>query len=273
MTDHVIPGGGGVRLHVREAGNPHGQPVLFIHGYSQSFLSWIRQLGSRRLGGPLRLLAMDLRGHGRSDKPTGVYGDSRLWAEDVQAVIGQLGLDRPVLVGWSYGGLVICDYLRFHPDTPLHGVQFVCPWTTLGTPAAQEAISPAVFALVPGLTSSVVGTAVEAVQALLGLAFEKPLPAEQHFRTLGFNLVVPPNVRADLLARTLDNDDVVAGLQVPVLVTQGAQDRILAPEASRRLADRIPGAKLSVYPRAGHAPFVENPHRFDDELSRFALGG
>ncbi len=47
--------------------------VLFIHGYSQSFLSWIGQLGARRLGGPLRLLAMDLRGHGLSGKPPGVY--------------------------------------------------------------------------------------------------------------------------------------------------------------------------------------------------------
>ena len=174
MTDHIITGGGGVRLHVREAGNPHGRPVLFIHGYSQSFLSWIGQLGARRLGGPLRLLAMDLRGHGLSDKPPGVYTDSGLWANDVQAVISTLGLDRPVLVGWSYGGLVICDYLRFHPDTPLQGIEFVCPWTTLGTPAAQQEISSAVFALVPGLTSNTVGTAVAAVSHLIGLAFEKP---------------------------------------------------------------------------------------------------
>jgi non-heme chloroperoxidase len=273
VTDHMITGGGGVRLHVREAGNPHGRPVLFIHGYSQSFLSWIGQLGARPLGGPLRLLAMDLRGHGLSDKPPGVYTDSGLWADDVQAVISTLELDRPVLVGWSYGGLVICDYLRFHPDTPLQGIEFVCPWTTLGTPAAQQEISPAVFALVPGLTSNTVGTAVAAVSDLIGLAFEKPLAAEPLFRTLGFNLVVPPNVRADLLDRTLDNDDVLAQLQVPVLVTQGAKDRILAPEASRQLAERIPGATLSVYPGAGHAPFVDNPGRFNRELLHFVLDG
>ncbi len=272
MVDHMITGGGGVQLHVREAGNPHGRPVLFLHGYSQAFLSWYRQLAAHGLGGPLRLLAMDLRGHGLSDKPPGVYGESRLWADDVHAVVDHLGLDRPVLVGWSYGGLVICDYLRFYPDTPLRGVQFVCAWTTLGTAEAQKEISSAVFALVPGLTSGAVETAVDSVQGLLDLAFEKPLPPETHFRTLGFNLAVPPNVRADLLARTLDNDDVVAGLHVPVLVTQGAQDRILDPEASRRLADRIPGATLSVYPRAGHAPFVDNPARFNRELRSFVLG-
>ena len=68
--------------------------VLFIHGYSQSFLSWIGQLGARRLGGPLRLLAMDLRGHGLSDKPPGVYTDSGLWADDVQAVISTVRVAR-----------------------------------------------------------------------------------------------------------------------------------------------------------------------------------
>ena len=161
----------------------------------------------------------------------------------------------------------------FHPDTPLQGIEFVCPWTTLGTPAAQQEISSAVFALVPGLTSNTVGTAVAAVSDLIGLAFEKPLAAEPLFRTLGFNLVVPPNVRADLLDRTLDNNDVLAQLQVPVLVTQGAKDRILAPEASRQLAERIPGATLSVYPGAGHAPFVDNPGRFNRELRHFVLDG
>ena len=188
-----------------------------------------------------------------------MYTDSGLWSDDVAAATSTLGLDRPVLVGWSYGGLVICDYLRFHPDTPLQGIEFVCPWTTLGTPAAQQEISSAVFALVPGLTSNTVGTAVAAVSDLIGLAFEKPLAAEPHFRTLGFNLVVPPDVRADLLDRTLDNNDVLAQLQVPVLVTQGAKDRILAPEASRQLAERIPGATLSVYPAAGACPVRRQP--------------
>src|SRR4030095_8873432 len=63
-----------------------------------------------------RLVAYDLRGHGMSEAPPGQehYTDGRLWADDVAAIIDQLGMDRPVLVGWSYGGFIICDYVRAH---------------------------------------------------------------------------------------------------------------------------------------------------------------
>ena len=102
---HTVIGGGGVRIHVEEAGNPQRPPVLFIHGFSQSLLSWFRQLESQPLSGQLRLFAMDSRGHGRSDKPLdpNAYDDSAQWAADVNNVITGLGLNQPVLCGWSYG--------------------------------------------------------------------------------------------------------------------------------------------------------------------------
>ena len=61
-------------------------------------------------------MAYDLRGHGMSQAPLEPehYTDTKLWADDVAAIIQQLGLERPVLVGWSYGGYIICDYLRAH---------------------------------------------------------------------------------------------------------------------------------------------------------------
>ena len=199
-----------------------------------------------------------------------MHTDSGLWADDVQAVISTLGLG-PAGRRVADGGLVDRD--RGSTRTTAAGHRVRLSVDDARNSAAQQEISSAVFALVPGLTSNTVGTAVAAVSDLIGLAFEKPLAAEPHFRTLGFNLVVPPNLRADLLDRTLDNNNVLAQLQVPVLVTQGAKDRILAPEASRQLAERIPGATLSVYPGAGHAPFVDNPGRFNRELRHFVLDG
>ena len=67
MKHHTIIGGGGTRLHVVETGNPRGQAVLFIHGTSQCWLNWERQLNSD-LARDYRLIAMDLRGHGASDE-------------------------------------------------------------------------------------------------------------------------------------------------------------------------------------------------------------
>jgi pimeloyl-ACP methyl ester carboxylesterase len=76
-----------------------------IHGWSQSDLCWAKQVGGG-LANRLRIVTFDLRGHGLSEKPTGPeqYADGQLWADDLAAVIEQTGLERPVLVAWSYGG-------------------------------------------------------------------------------------------------------------------------------------------------------------------------
>ena len=102
LKNHKIVGGGGVRLHAVEAGNPGGRPIVFIHGFSQCGMAWSRQMHSE-LADTFRLVALDLRGHGLSDKPLAGYADSKMWADDIHAVIRALDLDHPVLCGWSYG--------------------------------------------------------------------------------------------------------------------------------------------------------------------------
>ena len=75
----------------------HPSPVIAI---SQNAISWDLQLRSA-LGRRFRLVAMDLRGHGASDRPRAGYDDPSLWADDVDAAIRDLSLDQPVLCGWS----------------------------------------------------------------------------------------------------------------------------------------------------------------------------
>ena len=78
MKTHRVTGGAGVQLHVVETGNPGGRPILFLHGVSQCWLTWSRQMNSE-LADDYRLVAMDLRGHGLSEKPREGYTDSRIW--------------------------------------------------------------------------------------------------------------------------------------------------------------------------------------------------
>src|ERR1700730_13252373 len=115
LKTYRVAGSDGTELYVQETGNPTGRPVLFIHGYSQCRLAWNKQLHSD-LARDLRLVAMALRGHGLSDKPRDAYTDSRLWADDIQAVIKALNLKQPILSGWSYGGVVICDFVLFFSE-------------------------------------------------------------------------------------------------------------------------------------------------------------
>jgi pimeloyl-ACP methyl ester carboxylesterase len=104
MKVHTVPGGGGVKLHVRECGSPIGIPILLIHGWSQNHLCWMKQYESE-LQNEFRIVALDLRGHGMSDAAPQPeqYTDGDKWADDIAAIMDQLALDRLILVSWSYG--------------------------------------------------------------------------------------------------------------------------------------------------------------------------
>ncbi len=269
MRAHTVTGGGGTRLHVEEAGNPDGQPVLFLHGFSQCRLAWGKQLASD-LARDCRLVAPDLRGHGLSDKPRDAYGDPRLWADDVRAVIEALGLERPILSGWSYGGLIIGDYLRTHGEDRIGGVHLVGAATKLGSEAALAVIGPDFLALVPGFFSTDAEESVRGLEALVRLCVSgEPEPRDLYFM-LGYNAVVPPHVRQGLLSRALDNDDVLVRLSIPVLITHGEEDRVVLRAAADQHAGTIPHARTSYYPGVGHALFWEDAERFNRELREFA---
>src|SRR5262245_58824743 len=151
--EHTVSGGGGLALHVVETGDTNGRPILFIHGLSQCRLSWNRQLHSD-LGREFRLEAIDLRGHGRTEKTRDVYGDSRLWADDVHAVIETLGLEQPILCGWSYGGTVMSDYVRFYGEDAIAGTNWVGAISRLGDPIRNSGFIGAEFlSLAPGFLS------------------------------------------------------------------------------------------------------------------------
>src|SRR5258708_31747730 len=116
----------GTRLAVYEWGNPAGPEVLLIHGFAQCHLCFAPQFHSA-LAQHFRLVAYDQRGHGASEQPRdpAAYQGSRVWADDIAAVLDAKQLKRPVLVGWSMGGRVIRQYLMTHGDGPVAGLNFV----------------------------------------------------------------------------------------------------------------------------------------------------
>lgn len=268
MKTSIIKGGGGTQLHIVEIGNPNGKPILFIHGISQCWLTWLRQLHSP-LADHYHLVAMDLRGHGNSEKPRDRYGDSRLWADDVQAVITGIGLDHPLLCSWSYGSLVILDYLRHYGEEEIRGINFVGGVTKLGSEEAASVFDPGFLALVPGFFSSDVEASLRALDDLLKRAYAQELSAEDHYRMLGYNACVPPHVRQGLLSRTIDNDDLLPKLRKPVLVTQGMKDAVVKPSVISQQMSKIGHARVQLIAEAGHACFWEVAETFNEHLREF----
>jgi pimeloyl-ACP methyl ester carboxylesterase len=255
----------GLTISAQEWGNPNGPEILLIHGFSQSHMSWMRQVNSD-LAKEFRIITYDLRGHGNSDKPDDKarYHDNKAWADEVKAIMETAGLKRPVLVGWSYAGRVISDYVTAYGADKLAGINFVDASIKFFPEFVGENLKN-----LPIMGSEDMATNIQATRDFVHGCFEKQPTAEDFEITLAFNMMVPPNVRGHLGGRPLDATEVMSKLKIPVLVTHGDKDRNSKLGTAEYTAKTIPGAKLSVYPGIGHAPFYEDAARFNRELAAF----
>jgi non-heme chloroperoxidase len=253
----------GLAISAQDYGNPAGPAILFIHGFSQSHLSWMRQVDSD-LAREFHLVTYDLRGHGNSDKPLDAarYRDSKAWGEEVQAVIDAAGLKRPVLVGWSYAGRVISDYVATYGAGKIAGIDFVDASIKFDPALVGENLKN-----LPLMASEDLSTNIAATRTFLHGCFSRQPSADDYETMLAFNMMVPPKVRAGLSGRPLDATEEMSRLTLPVLVTHGAEDRNAKLGAAKYTASVIPGARLSVYEGIGHSPFYEDAGRFNGELA------
>jgi non-heme chloroperoxidase len=268
MQIHTVEGGGGLRLHVREWGMADGPPILFIHGLSQSHLCWARQYDSQ-LANQFRLVAYDLRGHGMSQAPLEPehYTDAQLWADDVAAIIDQLRLDRPVLVGWSYGGFVIGDYLRAHGQDRIAAIDLVGGLVTLGPAAFGTLIGPGFLDHFADVTSDDLPTNIRGMRGLVKAWPAKPYPSDEVETLLCSAMTVPARIRANLAAREIDSDDVLRTLHTPLLVSHGRADTVVLPAMAEHILATCPVAEPAWYDGVGHTPHLEQPERFNRELA------
>jgi pimeloyl-ACP methyl ester carboxylesterase len=259
----------GLSISAQGWGEPAGREILFIHGFMQSHLSWARQVESA-LAREFRMVTYDLRGHGDSDKPLARerYRDGKAWADELAAVMFAAGLKRPVLVGWSYAGRVIADYLEAYGSAGIAGINFV----NARTNSDPRFAGPFSSRHLTEVAAEDLAPRIAATRTFLRACFSRQ-PSEDEFETmLAFNMMVPREVRAAMGGREFDADALWGRLALPVLVTFGVEDKILTLAGARHAAAVIPGARLSLYDGIGHAPFWEDAPRFNSELTEFVRG-
>jgi len=105
----------GVKIAYVTAGK--GEPVILIHGlYSSVAINWFLPGTFEMLAGQYRVIALDLRGHGQSDKPEDEAAYGKPMAEDVIRLMDQLKIDKAHVVGYSLGGIIVMRLLVDHPD-------------------------------------------------------------------------------------------------------------------------------------------------------------
>lgn len=271
MRHHTLTASDGTRLHVRDCGNPDGPPLLLVHGWSQSELCWRAQYESQ-LAQEFRLVAPDLRGHGTSGKPGGeqAYQDARRWADDVHTVIGTLGLDRPVLVGWSFGSLVGGLYVEHYGDNALAGINFVGGACRVSPAEIGTLLGTVFLEVLPRVTADDLGENIAGIRRFLDACFHAQLSRADWESAIAWNMVVPAAVRAALLSGPIDTTRALGNLRVPLLVSHGRRDAVTLPAMAELILASCPAARASWYDDVGHAPFIEAPDRFNAELAGFA---
>jgi non-heme chloroperoxidase len=259
----------GTELAVEEWGDPEGQPILFVHAWSQSRFGWLPQAAAPELQG-YRMVAFDHRGHGDSDKPADIaaYANDQVWADDIAAVIADRKLKDVILVGWSMGGLAVLDYLKVNGQSRIAGTVLVGHVNAAGVPAAQEqfgsSVAHAADAMSEDLDKRIAGT-LGLVRALVN----KDMPIEEFGFIFATNMAVPNVAKSGMLTRTIDHGDTLRSFQKPLLIVHGSDDTVATLKAPERAKALAPHAKLHVYDGIAHAPAWEERERFNRDLARF----
>jgi pimeloyl-ACP methyl ester carboxylesterase len=256
----------GLTLSATVYGNPAAPEILFVHGLGQSGLSWDHQVA--HLADRFRLVTFDMRGHGASSVPDSpdAYADGARWAADIRSVREAAGLRRPTLVGWSFGALTVGHYLKHYGARDLNGVVLTGPVTKL----SPDLLHPQGLEVGGKLASPDLSVRIEGIQETLDATFAKPLTRADYRRMLAVNAMAPRALHLGYGLIGNEGVDEAFGEPARLFVTYGAKDAITRPEMARRVLDLNDNATLSVYPKAGHAPFYDDFARFTQDLVRFA---
>lgn len=259
----------GERLWYEERGA--GCSVILLHGWCMSSAVWMYQFDA--LSESLRVIAPDLRGHGRSREISGSLTFAT-FADDLVDLCVTLNLSTLLLVGWSMGAQIAL-LASAELNDRLAGLVLVsatpCFTATEDFPfglAENEA---------RGMKLKVQRNTAHALEGFYSRLFAEGELADHPFAAeiiLVLSSITPPDTAVvidalDALTKA-DMRNVLADISVRTLIMNGALDQICLPQASTYLANHIPGAEHIVFPLTGHAPFLTHFLTFNEVLLKFS---
>jgi non-heme chloroperoxidase len=229
------------------AGVPRaGQPLLFLHGWATSALTWGAVLPE--LVGEHRTVVLDWRGCGRSGRPVAGNNIDGVVA-DLVAVIEALGLDRPVVVGASIGGTFATELGLRYPDL-VGGVVSVdepAYWPSTGMPIDE---------LLAGLRANRAATVADWVPNWYAPGTHPALIDWTVRQILDSGVYIDEHVAE---AASYDPRPRLPELRVPIHYIHGERDAEIPLDVPRACAALTPGAEVTVIAGSGHLPHQERP--------------
>jgi pimeloyl-ACP methyl ester carboxylesterase len=249
----------GLRVHRAESGSAHGTPLLFLHGWPDSWFTFSRVLPP--LPPALRAIAFDQRGFGESDHPESGYAISNL-AADAVALLDALDIERATLVGHSYGSFVAREVATTHAERVAALVLIGTGYST-HTPATEG-----LHAALPTLPDPIPEPFAREFQASTAY---RPLPPLFFDELVAESLKIPARLWAVQIDALMAHDATASlgKLRAPTLLLWGDHDALFSREDQDRFLTAVPGARLKVYEETGHCPNWERPEDVAADITDF----
>jgi len=247
----------GVRIHYVEAG--HGRAIIFIPGWMMPAWIWQKQIDE--LSKKYRVIAVDPRSQGESDKPTyGHLPETR--ARDYKELVDQLGLKQPVLIGWSMGCGELLSYVEQFGEDEISGLVLVDGLI----PARQN---PEIVSVLSQWTIQLQQDRRKEADVFVRAMYKLPHPEGYIQKVKQATLEVPTDTAVALIYNMLsvtDFSNAFSRIDRPMVF---AYEPALQPSANflkAKLGDKV---RLERFDDDGHALFVDDPVKFNRMVDEF----
>jgi pimeloyl-ACP methyl ester carboxylesterase len=252
--------GAQISLPYVEQGEPSGIPLIFLHGYTDSWRSFEPVLP--HLPAHLHAYAVTLRGHGDATRPTSGYSPAE-FAADVAAFMDALEIESAVIVGHSMGSYIAQCFALNYPERT-RGLVLIGSFTKLAGKACVTELWEGVSAFTDVVDPDF---ALEFQQSTLA----RRIPQGFLDMVVEESLKLPPKVWKAVLKDLLASDfsEQIKAINSPTLILWGEQDALFLKGEQETLRSAIADSQLLIYPNTGHALHWEEPQRFADDLVNF----
>ncbi len=238
--------------------------LMMIRGLGSNLLSWYEQIDV--LSQHYKCVVFDNRGAGRTDKPDAPYSIKQM-ADDTAGLMDALGIGRAALLGISMGGMIAQEFALNHPHK-LNCLILGCTHFR-GKDVVQS--PPEIVAAVTAGTNATPQQQKQQLQAVFcdDTIERRPEVIEKHNRVRA-QYPIPPFAFARQIQAigAFDASARLGNIHLPTMVITGREDRLVAPQNSKLIADRIPGAVLKEL-SGGHLFMAEYPKQFNRAVIEF----
>src|SRR5580692_6486408 len=252
----------GVRIHYVEAGS--GRPIVFIPGWTMPTWIWQKQIDE--FSKHYHIVAVDPRSQGESDKPPyGHLPETR--SRDYKELVDQLGLKKPVLVGWSMACGELIKYAEQFGTGNIGGLVLV-------DGLLSEKPNPDMFIGISGWMNLLQQDRQKQADGFVRTMYKKPQSEDYLKRVIDASVQTPADTAVILIYDMLAVKDFSPGLERlsemktahPVLFAYQPESQQTADFLKSKLGDKL---QLEIFEGDGHALFVDDPEKFNHVLEQF----